>query len=60
MRIWKDGVFALMHYGHVNAFRQGRSLGDYLIVGVNSTASITACKGAPLLSAAERCPLVAS
>lgn len=55
-----DGVFDMMHYGHVNAFRQGRSLGDYLIVGVNSTTSITACKGAPLMSDDERCALVAS
>ena len=31
--------------GHMNAFRQGRALGTYLIVGVNSDESITACKG---------------
>lgn len=29
----------------MNAFRQGRALGTYLIVGVNSDESITACKG---------------
>lgn len=31
-----DGAFDMMHYGHMNAFRQGRSLGTELIVGVNS------------------------
>jgi ethanolamine-phosphate cytidylyltransferase len=35
IRIWMDGAFDVMHYGHMNAFRQGRSLGTYLIVGVN-------------------------
>jgi len=23
IRIWMDGAFDLMHYGHMNAFRQG-------------------------------------
>lgn len=28
VRIWLDGAFDMMHYGHMNAFRQGRSLGS--------------------------------
>jgi ethanolamine-phosphate cytidylyltransferase len=32
----------------MNAFRQGRSLGTHLIVGVNSDETITACKGPPV------------
>lgn len=36
VRIWMDGAFDMMHYGHMNAFRQGKSLGTKLIVGVNS------------------------
>lgn len=47
IRIWMDGAFDMMHYGHMNAFRQAKSLGTYLVVGVNDDASITACKGAP-------------
>jgi ethanolamine-phosphate cytidylyltransferase len=43
--IFMDGAFDMMHYGHMNAFRQGRSLGTKLIVGVNDDESITACKG---------------
>ncbi len=34
----------MMHYGHMNAFRQGHALGTYLVVGVNSDESITECK----------------
>ncbi len=34
----------MMHYGHMNAFRKGRALGTYLVVGVNSDESISQCK----------------
>lgn len=47
VRIWMDGAFDMMHYGHMNAFRQGRGIGTYLVVGVNDDESITRCKGAP-------------
>lgn len=54
VRIWMDGAFDLMHYGHMNAFRQGRALGTTLIVGVNSDETITQCKGKPVFNDAER------
>jgi ethanolamine-phosphate cytidylyltransferase len=60
IRIFMDGAFDLMHYGHMNAFRLGRSLGTYLIVGVNSDSSITMCKGAPLMNDQERLTMVKS
>lgn len=41
VRIWMDGCFDMMHYGHMNAFRQGKALGTYLVVGVNSDETIT-------------------
>ena len=53
-----DGAFDVMHYGHMNAFRLGRSLGTYLIVGVNSDESITQCKGPPLMNDNERLTMV--
>ncbi|CAM9098554.1 unnamed protein product, partial [Chrysoparadoxa australica] len=53
-RIWMDGAFDMMHYGHMNAFRQGKALGTHLIVGVNSDESIAACKGAPVMRDDER------
>ena len=50
IRVWMDGAFDMMHYGHMNAFRQGRALGTTLIVGVNSDETITQCKGAPIMN----------
>ncbi len=60
IRIFMDGAFDVMHYGHMNAFRLGRSLGTYLIVGVNSDESITTCKGPPLMNDTERLTMVES
>ena len=55
LRIWMDGAFDMFHYGHVNAFRQGRALGTHLVVGVNDDKSITQCKGVPpIMNDAER------
>lgn len=54
VRIWMDGAFDMMHYGHMNAFRQGRALGTTLIVGVNSDETITLCKGKPVFNDEER------
>ena len=58
VRIWMDGAFDLMHYGHVNAFRQGRALGTHLVVGVNSDESITRCKGPPIMNDQERLAMI--
>lgn len=61
IKIFVDGVFDLMHYGHMNAFRQARSLGDYLVVGVNSGETVAQCKGSwPVLSDEERQQMVAA
>ncbi|CAE8610453.1 unnamed protein product, partial [Polarella glacialis] len=45
VRIFIDGVFDLMHFGHMNAFRQARALGGWLVVGVNSDESVAIAKG---------------
>eukprot|EP01126_Amoeba_proteus_P053168 TRINITY_DN6469_c0_g2_i14.p1 TRINITY_DN6469_c0_g2~~TRINITY_DN6469_c0_g2_i14.p1 ORF type:complete len:348 (+),score=43.23 TRINITY_DN6469_c0_g2_i14:129-1172(+) len=44
----------MMHYGHANALRQAKSLGDYLIVGVHSDADIFKNKGPPVMNEQER------
>ncbi|CAM9345274.1 unnamed protein product, partial [Ascophyllum nodosum] len=54
VRIWMDGAFDMMHFGHMNAFRQGKALGTHLIVGVNSDESIAECKGPPVMNDEER------
>ncbi|CAK9054153.1 Ethanolamine-phosphate cytidylyltransferase (CTP:phosphoethanolamine cytidylyltransferase) (Phosphorylethanolamine cytidylyltransferase 1) [Durusdinium trenchii] len=59
VRVFMDGAFDMMHYGHMNAFRQGRALGSYLVVGINSDESIKTCKGtAPVMNDEERCAAV--
>lgn len=54
IRVYMDGCFDLMHYGHANAIRQAKELGDELIVGVVSDEEIVASKGPPVLCMEER------
>ncbi|KAB5514701.1 hypothetical protein DKX38_028607 [Salix brachista] len=58
IRVYMDGCFDLMHYGHANALRQAKALGDELVVGVVSDEEIVANKGPPVLSMEERLALV--
>lgn len=58
VRVYMDGCFDLMHYGHANALRQAKDLGDELVVGVVSDEEIIANKGPPVLSMEERLALV--
>lgn len=54
IRVYMDGCFDMMHYGHCNALRQARALGDQLVVGVVSDAEIIANKGPPVTPLNER------
>lgn len=54
VRVYMDGCFDMMHYGHANALRQARALGDELVVGVVSDEEIKANKGPPVMSMDER------
>ncbi|ESW32220.1 hypothetical protein PHAVU_002G303400 [Phaseolus vulgaris] len=58
IRVYMDGCFDLMHYGHANALRQAKALGDELVVGLVSDEEIAATKGPPVLSMSERLVLV--
>ncbi|MBX3746644.1 MAG: adenylyltransferase/cytidyltransferase family protein [Verrucomicrobiae bacterium] len=40
-----NGCFDLLHVGHASYLEQARALGDILLVGVNSDASVRAIKG---------------
>jgi D-beta-D-heptose 7-phosphate kinase/D-beta-D-heptose 1-phosphate adenosyltransferase len=57
-----NGVFDLLHPGHVRYLQQARALGDALIVGVNSDRSVRANKGPsrPITSQDERAEVVAA
>ncbi|KMZ70852.1 Ethanolamine-phosphate cytidylyltransferase [Zostera marina] len=58
VRVYMDGCFDMMHYGHCNALRQARALGDQLVVGVMSDAEIIANKGPPVTPLNERLLMV--
>ena len=55
-----NGVFDLLHVGHVRYLEAARALGDVLVVALNSDASVRRLKGQgrPLMSAAERAELI--
>ncbi|MBE3574424.1 MAG: adenylyltransferase/cytidyltransferase family protein [Firmicutes bacterium] len=57
-----NGCFDLLHYGHVRYLEAARALGDRLVVGVNSDASVRTLKGPerPFVPEAERALLVAA
>ena len=57
-----NGCFDLLHVGHVRYLRAARALGDALLVGLNSDASVRRLKGAgrPVMPAVERAELVAA
>ena len=54
--VFTNGVFDLLHPGHVRYLAEARRLGDALIVGVNSDRSVRAVKGPgrPVTPEAER------
>ncbi|MCB0664839.1 MAG: D-glycero-beta-D-manno-heptose 1-phosphate adenylyltransferase [Saprospiraceae bacterium] len=43
--VWTNGVFDLLHPGHIRYLCAARKLGDLLIVGINSDASVKRLKG---------------
>jgi rfaE bifunctional protein nucleotidyltransferase chain/domain len=60
--VFTNGVFDLVHPGHLRYLRAARAEGDALIVGVNSDRSVRVSKGAtrPIIPAPERAELVAA
>ena len=60
--ITTNGSFDILHTGHIHTLEFAKSLGDVLIVGVNSDASVMAYKGKdrPIISEVERALIVAS
>ncbi|KAH9578628.1 Cytidyltransferase-like domain [Trypanosoma melophagium] len=54
VRIWVDGCFDMLHFGHTNALRQAASLGHELFVGCHSDEEIIRYKGPPIMHEEER------
>ena len=60
--VFTNGVFDLLHPGHLRYLQQARALGDMLIVGLNSDASVRRNKGPerPINPESERAEVVAA
>ncbi|MGB6901039.1 MAG: D-glycero-beta-D-manno-heptose 1-phosphate adenylyltransferase, partial [Candidatus Acidiferrum sp.] len=60
--VFTNGCFDLLHPGHIGSLEQARALGDALIVGVNSDASVRQLKGEgrPVLPEGERAEILAA
>ena len=60
--VFTNGVFDILHVGHVRYLAQARALGDALVVAINSDRSVRELKGAgrPVVSADERAEVLAA
>lgn len=43
--VWTNGCFDILHRGHIELFKHAKSLGDYLVVGVDTDERVKASKG---------------
>ncbi len=60
--VFTNGVFDILHAGHVNYLENARSFGDVLIVGINSDESVRRIKGEarPINSLTDRMTVLAA
>ena len=60
--VFTNGVFDILHVGHVRYLKQARALGDALIVAINSDRTARKLKGAgrPLINEDERAEILAA
>ncbi len=60
--VFTNGVFDILHAGHVDYLNKAKELGDVLIVGVNSDASVNKIKGKlrPVVTQQERAFIISS
>ena len=60
--VFTNGVFDLLHVGHVRYLSQARALGDVLVVAINSDRTVRELKGPerPVFDQAERAEILAA
>jgi rfaE bifunctional protein nucleotidyltransferase chain/domain len=60
--VFTNGCFDLIHPGHIRVLREARSLGDVLIVAINSDRSVRELKGShrPIMNENERAEVLAA
>jgi len=60
--VFTNGVFDLLHVGHIRYLAQARALGDALLVAINSDRAVRELKGPnrPVFDEAERAEIIAA
>ena len=60
--VFTNGVFDILHVGHVRYLARAQALGDALVVAINSDNSVSALKGPgrPLIDQEERAEILAA
>ena len=60
--VFTNGCFDLLHVGHVTVLERAKTLGDFLVVGVNSDQSVKKLKGPdrPIQNQSDRSRILAS
>lgn len=43
--IWTNGCFDVLHRGHIELFKYAKTLGDYLVVGIDTDERVRSAKG---------------
>ena len=60
--VFTNGVFDILHHGHVSYLKEARNLGDALVIGCNADTSVRRLKGEkrPLQNEIDRAHILAS
>lgn len=60
--VFTNGCFDLLHIGHVKYLKEAKSKGDFLVVGINSDASVKRLKGPtrPIQNEIDRSEILAA
>ncbi|MEI8281804.1 MAG: D-glycero-beta-D-manno-heptose 1-phosphate adenylyltransferase [Armatimonadota bacterium] len=60
--VFTNGVFDILHAGHVSYLSEAKSLGDYLVVALNTDSSVSRLKGPnrPVNSLEDRMAVIAA
>lgn len=60
--VFTNGVFDILHIGHIRYLQQSKALGDKLVIGLNSDASVRRLKGEtrPVHTLADRAEVLSA